>query len=195
MANSFIESSLIFTFPNACQVIKFDDSRFYRNFFTRLPGGKGVDFIEETSDSIVLIEVKNCTGHEQENRHRTRTEKISPDNDVKGRFVTEIPAKVAMSVACLMGAHTKHLNTPGAHELEPYFQALAAEKRGIPQKKIVVVLVLEGNFMSRTRSKAMIMQSIQAAIREKLKWLNCSKVYVVDINTYKERYFKMETVS
>ena len=66
------------------------------------------------------------------------------------------------------------------------------EVHGTRKKEIVIVFILEGNFQSKTRSKEMIMQGIQRGIREKLKWLDCRKVYVVDRDTYKKRYFEME---
>lgn len=198
MENKYRESNIDFIFPDDCQVIKFDSSQYYVDSFSRMPGGKGVDFIVNTKDHILLIEVKNCTGHEQENRHRTATAEIRRTSAATNavfaaadNFDSEIPIKVAMSLSCLMGAHIKHSFSQKAFELEPYFQAISSEDICAQKKGIIVILVLEGDFENRTRSKEMIMQRIQNSIRGKLKWLACKKVYVVDTNTYNGRYFSM----
>lgn len=39
------ESGLKFQFPGKDTVIKFDDTKFYREYFNKLPEAKGVDFI------------------------------------------------------------------------------------------------------------------------------------------------------
>lgn len=65
------ESNLTFVFPKDIIVSKFDDGRFYRKSFGKMPGGKGVDIIADSGDMLQLIEIKNCKGHEQENRWRT----------------------------------------------------------------------------------------------------------------------------
>lgn len=39
------ESGLKFAFPENDTVIKFDDTKFYRDYFNKLPEAKGVDFI------------------------------------------------------------------------------------------------------------------------------------------------------
>ena len=37
---------------------------FYREYFNKFPGSKGVDFISADKDKIAFIEAKNCTGDE-----------------------------------------------------------------------------------------------------------------------------------
>ena len=69
------ESRLKFQFAENDTVIKFDDTKFYRDYFNKLPEAKGVDFISVAKDKIAFIEVKNCTGDEGNNRWR-----IVPDN-------------------------------------------------------------------------------------------------------------------
>jgi hypothetical protein len=39
------ESRMKFEFPDSSDVIKFDDTSYYRKEFNTLPGAKGVDFI------------------------------------------------------------------------------------------------------------------------------------------------------
>ena len=61
MENNIIEESrLKFKFPDKCTVIKFDDTKFYREYFNKLPEAKGVDFISVGKNKIAFIEVKNC---------------------------------------------------------------------------------------------------------------------------------------
>ena len=69
------ESRLKFKFPDKSHVIKFDDTKFYRNLFNSLPESKGIDFIAIENDSISFIEVKNCIGDEGNCRWR-----IAPNN-------------------------------------------------------------------------------------------------------------------
>lgn len=60
--NVIEESGLKFTFPEESTVVKFDDTKFYRDYFNKFPGAKGVDFISADKNKIAFIEVKNCTG-------------------------------------------------------------------------------------------------------------------------------------
>ena len=52
------ESGLKFQFPKNDTVIKFDDTKFYRDYFNKLPEAKGVDFISVDKNKIAFIEVK-----------------------------------------------------------------------------------------------------------------------------------------
>ena len=74
-SNIHQEIGLKFVFPEENTVIKFDDTRFYRECFNKMPGSKGVDFISTNKNQIAFIEVKNCTGDEGNCRWR-----ITPDN-------------------------------------------------------------------------------------------------------------------
>ena len=69
------ESGLKFEFSSESTVVKFDDTSFYRDYFNKFPGSKGVDFISVDKNTIVFIEVKNCVGDEGNCRWR-----IWPDN-------------------------------------------------------------------------------------------------------------------
>lgn len=66
------ESGLVFSFDINTKVIKFDDTRFYREDFNKLTGGKGVDILTSSSvnNLIQMIEVKNCKGNESDNKWR-----------------------------------------------------------------------------------------------------------------------------
>ena len=39
-------------------------------FFNQMPGAKGVDIVADSDEIIHFIEIKNCLGHERENRWR-----------------------------------------------------------------------------------------------------------------------------
>lgn len=96
-----------------------------------------------------------------------------------------------MSLACLIGAYTKGKNSVTAQELEIYFKFLTSEPVRTQRKDIVVILVLEGDFHTESRSKKMQMGKIQDSIRSKLDWISVKKVAVVDSDTYKPIYFTM----
>ena len=51
------ESGLKFGFPEKSIVIKFDDTLFYRDYFNRFPGSKGIDFVSVSPNQIAFIEV------------------------------------------------------------------------------------------------------------------------------------------
>lgn len=194
------ESNLKFEFGEGVEVIKFDDTDFYRKEFNKLPEGKGVDIIACSSDCIQLIEIKNCLGHEAENMWRTSVDnsKISSaprelNVDNRDSLDIEVVRKVAATILCLYGAWTKSERTEKASELTAYWKYLNDIKLIKDRKQLLVVLFLEGNFNQRgsqSRSKKMIMQRIQTSINSKLTWLNC-RVSVVDSNTYNKRCFQV----
>ena len=121
------ESRLKFLFAENDTVIKFDDTKFYRDYFNKLPEAKGVDFISVAKDKIAFIEVKNCTGDEGSNRWR-----IVPDNrkrntthtsvNVEGRdsLDIEIAQKTAMTIAALVGAKSFGNTKECLNELKEY---------------------------------------------------------------------------
>ncbi len=205
------EGSLQFDFGADAAAMKFDDTKFYRDSFAeRMPEGKGVDFIVLTKDRLMLIEVKNCTGYESENIWRTDTnleqhkksilDKTPNYNEMESilraehclirmedSFDIEVAKKVASTVACMAGAATYS----GRIELDTQIYDCYWKKWGKLKKEpltLHVILFLEGNFDSQTRSKKMIMRRIQNKLREHLKWLN-GTVTVVDGSTC-TRYFQ-----
>lgn len=183
-----VESNLNFTFSN--QAIKFDDTRFYGIFKSYLPSGKGVDFLSINQDEFIMLEVKNCAGYERENAWRTKTNYVN-ENGEEG-FDIEVAKKVAGTLACLTGAGIAY-NLSEADELKPYFQELTSKKYENGKKVLQIILFLEGDFGSKTRTKKMIMKRIRDKISEKLKWLNCV-VRVVDLDTYNKNGYSVENV-
>ena len=195
------EGKLQFTFPGE-KAIKFDDTDFYRKRFNKLSGAKGVDFICDTDDFLMLLEVKDCLGNEAENRWRVAvdntkvaTSPTSVDTEGRESFDNEVAHKVAMTISCLLGAQTFGENRPfQQEELIPYAKALENEKIAQRNKNVFVVLLLEGDFQSGTRTKKMNMDRIQLSIEKKLKWLNC-KVSVVDASTDRSKLFEVERMA
>ena len=198
MANNIIEESgLKFQFPENDTVIKFDDTKFYRDYFNKLPEAKGVDFISVDKNKIAFIEVKNCIGDEGNCRWR-----IAPNNqkrntthtsvNVEGRdsLDIEVAQKTAMTVAALVGAKSFGNTKECLHELKEYIQFLTNDTFSNDSKKKYVILFLEGDFGGKTRTKKMIMQALQNSMNKKLQWINC-RVSVVDSDTYDPRLFQI----
>jgi hypothetical protein len=188
-----IESGIDFCFPESYNVVKFDETSFYCLFKSSMPNGKGIDFFADSEDKLLMIEVKNCLNYESENNWRTQvgTIKIS-SNSIEESFDIEIAKKVQSTIACTVGANTGYEYSI-ADDLKLLFKAISSNKFAKGTKTIEVILYLDGNFESRTRSKNMIMKRIQEKIKEKLKWLNCN-VRVVDYNTHGNKYFTTEYV-
>lgn len=190
------ESRLKFAFPDKSKVIKFDDTKFYRDYFNKLPEAKGVDFISLHNKMIAFVEVKNCTGDKGNCRWR-----ITPDNkkrntsptrvNVDGRdsLDIEVAQKVAMTIAALAGAKSFE-EKECVKELEVFGDFITNTSFGENSKRIYVILFLEGDFGSKSRTKKMIMQALQDSMNKKLQWINC-RVSVVDSDTYDSGMFRI----
>lgn len=189
------ESGIVFDFDDHLVVDKFDESGYFQKYFKKLTGGKGVDFILKSEDTLMLIEVKNCDGHECDNRWR-----ISPDNSRRSTTATivntddrdsldiEIPKKIAMTLACLCGAHSQPQFQTHSSVLKKYSDFLITDDISSGKNNIKVVLFLEGNFSTTTMSQKAILTRLTRKIKEKLSWLNCH-VLVENIETHRDNYF------
>ena len=184
------EGALDFQFSGLyTTVVKFDDMRFYRKFFNKMPYSKGVDFFAAGSNGFLFLEVKDCAGKESENRWR-----IAPDNQKRDTSSTpvdttdrdsldiEMSNKVAMTLACLVGASTKRKLEQQNTISEGHTFLDAITKQNVPP--IRIVLFLEGDFSTKTRSTKMIMKTLQDNIKKKLSWLECN-VLVENLSTYR----------
>ena len=192
-----LEGMLDFQFPDECSdVIKFDDTPFYRKYFNNLSQSKGVDFLALVENTILFIEVKDCFGTESDNRWR-----IFPDNKKRSTSPTttdttrrdsldiEVSEKVSMTLACLAGATTKR-NLSEKNSLDVAKKIISSLVKD-PPPFVKVILFLEGNFASRSRTDKMIMKDLSDSIRKKLSWLEC-KVLVENLDTQKKRYFTVQ---
>lgn len=191
------ESGLKFGFPHGNHVIKFDDTSYYRSLFNSFPESKGVDFVAVGKDSIAFIEVKNCVGNEGECRWRIRpnnrkreTTPTKVNVESRDSLDIEVTQKVAMTLAALVGARSFGESKLSLEELKDVVEAVFSADFINHKETRYVILFLEGEFGSHTRSKKMIMSALQKSMRRKLKWLNC-KVSVVDSSTYDKRVFQI----
>ena len=190
------ESGLDFIFDDSYDVVKFDDTDFYRKYFSAMPEGKGVDILGRSDDVIFLIEIKNCTGDEHNNTWRTGVDnsllnKVKGDQDIDGResLDIEMAKKTAMTFDCIYGSWT--VSKRVTDELSSFWKDMTSTKIQNDKKTIMVMLFLEGDFNTRTRTKKAMMSRIQDSIKKKLRWLNC-KISVVDTKTYNNRYFEVK---
>lgn len=85
--DQYIESGLIFSFPEEWIVHDYDSHRFYK--YLSGEGLKGVDFIAIHQDELILIEVKNYTDRIERGRH-IPTEAINNEPET---FVNEFVRK------------------------------------------------------------------------------------------------------
>lgn len=191
------ESRLKFGFPEGSKVIKFDDTKYYRDLFNNLPGAKGVDFIAWDGKALSFIEVKNCLGDEGNCRWR-----IAPNNKKKNTTSTqinisgrnsldiEVAEKFAMTLAALNGAKSFGERKELLEELQEILNIVFSKKLSDEKIKKFVIIFLEGNFGGHTRTKKMIMAELQRSLNIKLKWFHC-RVSVVDSETCDEKLFKI----
>ena len=189
------ESGLRFSFPEDTKAVKFDDTPFYRNKYAKMYESKGIDILADAPGSIQLIEIKNCSGHEADNRWRiAANDRQNSAENSRHSLDIELAQKVISTLSCLYGAWTQSETTEKSGELRPFFPALNADAIPGNKKKILVILVLEGDFGSQSRSKKTIMSALQDSLRAKLSpWLHC-RVSVVDSDTYPQDLFHMEQI-
>ncbi len=182
------ESGIEFSFPDEFQVLKFDDTGFYRRQFNGLPDSKAVDFLCASEKAYLMIEVKNCKGHEAENRWRLgiNNEKLGTappqiDGSARESLDIEVAQKTAMTIAALAGAFSNPRPESAAAECMPLAEALFSTEIREKRRKLFVILLLEGEFGTglQTRTNAMIHQRLKQSMDKKLKWLNCT-VCVLD---------------
>lgn len=180
------EGNLKFIFEEKYQIIKFDEDTFYRRYYSKLPKGKGVDFLASDDKNIIFLEVKDCYGYEKENIKRTIN-----NNPQLESFDTEIAKKVESTLSCILGAKTRKNNCEVAEKLADFYNKIEFDKIERDEKKIWVILFLEGEFQVESRTKKMIMKSIQDSLKNKLSWLEC-KVLVFDIESNRKKFFEVE---
>lgn len=186
------ESGLKFEFPTGSTAVKFDDTDFYRKSFNVFADSKGVDFISDTKEFFVFTEVKNCKGDEANNIWR-----IYPDNKRVGMMTgrdsldIEVTKKVVMTLAALAGVQTYGNHRKDTEELLDFAKKAFGTVYAEDQKKMLVILFLEGDFGSTNRPKKMIMKDLQDSINKKLRWLKC-RVSVVDSTTYNKKVFELK---
>lgn len=126
----YVEGEMLFRFAQGVTVCKYDDTKFYRSTMLRVEGTKAVDFMAVRPGSaspgdLLLIEVKDLSGHESRNRQRL----------LSGRLVSEVVQKVRDSLSGLIAA--RRWDVP---ELRPFARALFHKDHS---PRIQVILFLE----------------------------------------------------
>ena len=192
------ESGISFEFADDYNALTYDDTDLHKLCFNVLPGTKAVDFLVANDNNVIFIEVKNCAGNEAGNRWR-----IAPDNSKRDTIPTghdvsdrdsldiEIPQKVAMTIAALVGAYTRPIPHRYSDVCNPVAEKLCsgdirAEDTHAAKRRIYIILVLEGSFGNglKTNTERMVRDRIARAMGRKLKWLNCT-VKVISTNELK----------
>ncbi len=178
------ESDIEFTFGELYGnlVLKYDDTPYYAERFNAQPGAKAVDFIAVSDKRYLLIEVKNCVGDEASNRWR-----IAPNNQKRdtagtgGRDVSErdsldieVAKKTAMTLAGMVGAFSNPMPAAKHASCDAFAQALCSQEIASGQRKIVVVLVLDGQFGCASRDDHAIRRRLREELEKKIKWLSAT---------------------
>ena len=116
-----------------------------------------------------------------DNRKRNTTH-TSVNVEGRDSLDIEIAQKTAMTLAALVGAKSFRNTKECLNELREYIQFLSEDSFSNDSKKKYVILFLEGDFGTRTRTKKMIMKELQDSMNKKLRWIDC-RVSVVDSDT------------
>lgn len=174
------ESRLNFIFPDEANVVKFDDTRFYRERYERFSGAKGVDILASTASTSYIIEVKDCsnTARNQDKWRRSYSSVQGMDT-----LADEIASKVAHTYAALGGVLSYGEQCATASELLPIAKSLNNDHSALCTHRIFVILYLEGDFSCHTRSNRTIHAELRKKILRKLQWLNC-RVDVLNTQTH-----------
>lgn len=168
-----------------------------RNYFNKFPSSKGVDFLSDTDEYFVFTEVKNCKGDEgncnwriHPNNSKVSTSSTSVKVEGRDSLDIEVVQKVAMTLSALAGVGTFGDNKKASKELLDFAEEAFSEEFSSDKKKILVLLFLEGDFGSASKSKKKIMKDLQDSMKAKLRWLKC-RVSVVDSDTYNDKVFRI----
>lgn len=184
------ENRLEFSFPDDTLAIKYDDTLFYRNRYGKIPNSKGVDILALAPTTTYIIEVKDCseTAESQDKWRRSFSE-----TEGMNKLVEEIALKVAHTCAALMGVSTFRDQCEAAAKLEPIAESLTDGCIAQCERKLLVILHLEGDFSCRTRPTSAIFRDLKVRLQRKLHWLNCN-VDVVNSSTSRSRDYAVGLV-
>ena len=140
------EGDLKFTFPDHCEVSKYDEWSFYRNQFESIAGGsKAADILCLSGDVAWLIEIKDYRQHPRVKR-----------SDIEDEFAGKVRDTLAGLVAANANANDRDE------------QALA--RRALRARRWRVALHLEQpNVRSRLRPKPFDVASLLPKVRMKVK--------------------------
>ena len=181
------EGNLKFIFPNGTQLVKLDDTKFYRTCYECNNGAKSVDIVFKSPGRTCLMEIKDFKGSEVENRWR-----LFPNNKKKKAQAAhvrdegldsldiEVMRKTLHSIVCMYGAWSlSHRNTSSAVDLSKFWKSMTQRAVPCDKYKVDIILFLEGENGTATRSNKMIMYNLQQSLAKKFRWLNC-RVLVIN---------------
>lgn len=124
------------------------------------------------------------------NNQKLETTSTTVDTEGRESLDIEVSQKVAMTLAALAGARSFGDRKSSLDELKEIITTVFSRAFADDKKPKYVILFLEGNFGSHTRSKKMIMENLQKSMNTKMRWLNC-RVSVVDSDTYNKNIFQI----
>jgi hypothetical protein len=152
------EGILSFEFQERFKAMKFDDSNYYRHHFARLPDSKAIDVLAASDDEIVMMEIKDFTGHERENANRMKVNFSSEDG--KESLDREFSKKIRDSLACILSSAIKKTD----NDVSPYYNSFAnyINKSGM---KIYLILFIEGNYPDFAARATVIRDSIKKKLK------------------------------
>lgn len=184
------ERRLEFLFKDGTEAIKYDDTSFYRSYYEKLPGAKGVDILAVSPTFFYIIEVKDCsdTAENQDKWRRSFSKDLGMNT-----LAEEIALKVAHTCAALVGVKTFGERCAAGEVLRPIANSLTNNDIPRLEKRLLVLLYLEGDFSCQTRPNETIYREIKIRIKRKLHWLNCD-VDVVNTSTHKASDFSVQIV-
>lgn len=191
---SIAEGNLLFEFDEGVNVIKFDETVYYKIFKDCMEGNKGVDFLAYDDSHFIIIEVKDFTGYEN---NKTNIKRLMTDVPNFETLDIEMSEKVRSSVAAIFGGHIKQ--DAIIHE---YFEVLRGKvlKNNEFVPIIDVILFIEGDIEKMVGKKGVhqetriAFKSIQDKLKRQLKWLT-DRVSVENIELRRaQRFFEVKKV-
>jgi hypothetical protein len=148
------EGQLTFSFPDEWEVVKYDDTNFYRKKVDKCKETKAVDILALSDSSLWIIEVKDFRGHRIENKDRI----------VNHELAEEVAQKVRDTVSGLYGAYRS-----SAEQLSCFCTHMFPNN----DRRIQVILFLEEDRPADQHKRfKQVRSSIKAKIEQQLSYLN-----------------------
>ena len=150
------EKNLTFEFPDEWQVIKYDDSNFYRKRFEQMDDVKGLDFLARTDAVLWMIEARDFRGYRIQNKKRMQNNELT----------LEVAKKVRDTVAVLYDAHRFE-----NQELRSFHSFLFG--RNDPTARLEVILLLEEDRpQSGHKQFKAVRSNLVKALKQRLRFLS-----------------------
>ena len=155
---SITEGKFIFTFPDNWEVIKYDDSHFFKNHIRKSQGCKAVDILALSDNCLFFIEIKDFRGYRIESKKSIRNDEI----------LNEVVQKVRDTI---MGLYAAYRRTN--EELAPFYRYLCMTSKystlARHQRKIIVVWFIEQDIQPNFEFSPI---SLRVKLKNQLKFLN-----------------------